>query len=81
MPRSTLTTKGQITLPKQIREKLELETGDPIDFVIQPNGDVLLKPAKFDIRKLQGILKSSKKRPVSVEEMNQVIRSHARKLK
>lgn len=81
MPRSTLTTKGQITLPKQIREKLDLDTGDPIDFVIQPNGDVLLKPAKFDIRKLEGILKSPKKRPVTVEEMNEAIRSKARKLK
>lgn len=81
MPRSTLTTKGQITLPKQIRDKLNLDTGDPIDFVIQPNGDVLLKPVKFDIRKLQGILKSRKKRPISVEEMNEVIRSRARKLK
>jgi bifunctional DNA-binding transcriptional regulator/antitoxin component of YhaV-PrlF toxin-antitoxin module len=68
-------------LPKQVREKLELGTGDPIDFVIQPNGDVLLKPAKFDIRKLQGILKSRKKRPVTVEEMNAAIRSRARKLK
>jgi antitoxin PrlF len=81
MPRSTLTTKGQITLPKQIREKLDLNYGDPIDFVIQPNGDVLLKPAKFDIRKLQGILKSRKKRPITVQEMNDAIRLKARKLK
>jgi antitoxin PrlF len=81
MPRSTLTSKGQITLPKQVREKLALDTGDPIDFVIQPNGDVLLKPAKFDIKKLQGILKSRKKRAVSLEEMNEAVRSKARKLK
>lgn len=81
MPRSTLTSKGQITLPKEIREKLDLDSGDPINFVVQPNGDVLLKPAKFDIRKLQGILKSHKKRPVTLEEMNAAIRSKARKLK
>jgi len=81
MSRSKLTTKGQITLPKEIRDKLDLDTGDPIDFVIQPNGDVILKPAKFDIQKLQGILKSRKKRPVTVEEMDQAIRSRARKLK
>lgn len=81
MPRSTLTSKGQITLPKEVREKLELDTGDPINFVIQPNGDVLLKPAKFDIRKLQGILKSSKKRPVTLAEMNAAVRARARKLK
>jgi bifunctional DNA-binding transcriptional regulator/antitoxin component of YhaV-PrlF toxin-antitoxin module len=68
-------------LPKQIREKLDLNFGDPIDFVIQPNGDVLLKPAKFDIRKLQGILKSRKKRPITVQEMNDAIRLKARKLK
>jgi antitoxin PrlF len=81
MPRSTLTSKGQITLPKQVRDKLDLDTGDPIDFVIQPNGDVLLKPAKFDIRNLQGILKSRRKRPVTVEEMNAAVRAKARNLK
>ncbi len=81
MPRSTLTSKGQITLPKGVREKLELEAGDPIDFVIQPNGEVLLKPAKFDIRKLEGVLKSRKQRPVTVEEMNAAVRARMRKLR
>jgi antitoxin PrlF len=81
VPRSTLSTKGQITLPKGIREKLDLDAGDSIDFVIQPNGDVLLKPAKFDVRELEGILKSRKKRPVTVEEMNEAVRSRARKLR
>lgn len=80
MPRSTLTSKGQITLPKQVREQLELDAGDPIDFVIQPNGDVLLKPVKFDIRKLEGILKRQKQRPVTVEEMNAAVRARMRKL-
>jgi AbrB family looped-hinge helix DNA binding protein len=41
---STLTTKGQITIPKIIREQLMLHAGDKLDFTLTETGDVLLKP-------------------------------------
>jgi antitoxin PrlF len=73
MPTSTLTSKGQITLPKQVREKLGLQTGSRVDFVIEPSGRVILKPLNRDFRSLKGIVKSKRKHPVTIEEMNDAI--------
>ena len=73
MPTSTLTSKGQITLPKQVREQLRLHRGSRIDFVIEPSGRVTLKPLNSDFRLLKGIVRVRRKRPVSIEEMNESI--------
>jgi len=45
MATSTLTSKGQITLPKQIRQRLNVAAGDRIDFVVEENGEVVVRPA------------------------------------
>ena len=60
MPRSTVTSKGQITIPKEIRDQMGLKPGDRVDFVKDRTGRVLLKPINTDIRSLQGILKSKR---------------------
>ena len=73
MPVSTLTTKGQITIPKPIREHLKLRTGHRVDFYIDPKGRVILEPLNGDIRELRGSVRSPHKRPVTVEEMNEAI--------
>lgn len=74
MPTSTMTTKGQITLPKEIREYLHAETGTQIHFLIEENGNVLLKAINRSARDLEGILKPLVKRSVTIEEMNEAIR-------
>ena len=81
MSRTTLTSKGQITLPKDIRQKLELEAGDQIDFIIMPDGDVFLRPAKYDILKLEGSLQSKKRKPVTIEQMNVAVRERMKKFR
>jgi AbrB family looped-hinge helix DNA binding protein len=43
--RSTVTSKGQTTVPKLIREQLHLDRGSEIDWTLQPDGTVLLRPA------------------------------------
>jgi antitoxin PrlF len=73
MPTATLTTKGQITIPKEIREQLQLRAGHRIEFETDSTGKVSLRPRNKDIRSLKGILKSRNKRPVTVEEMNEAI--------
>lgn len=73
MPTSILTSKGQTTIPKQIRDLLRLETGDRIDFVVEADGKVLLMPAKTDVRQLKGMLKKHVRRVVSLEEMEEAI--------
>ena len=47
---ATLTSKGQTTIPKQVREHLKLNPGDKLDFVIEPEGRVVIRPAKLDVR-------------------------------
>lgn len=74
MPAATLTSKGQITIPKEIRVKLQLEAGDTLRFDIRPNGEVVLRPRKKgDWRKVFGFLKTPGQRTLTIEEMNEVI--------
>ena len=73
MPSSTVTSKGQVTVPKEIREHLRLKPGDRIDFVKGRTGSITLKAIDTDVRSLRGILKSKRRKPLSIEEMNEVI--------
>ena len=74
MPTSTLTSKGQMVIPKTIRDRLKLEPGDRLDFIIQEDGDVLIRPVSEDVQTLKGLLRRPGRPAVSVEKMNQVIR-------
>lgn len=76
MSAATLTTKGQITLPKQVRDALGLETGDRVDFVMQPDGHYAVVPIKASIKSLKGCIPKPKK-AVSIEEMNAAIKRRA----
>ncbi len=69
---STLTSKGQITLPGKIRKKLNLNTGDKIDFVLDDSGRIYLAPVKTSVKKLKGILPKPDY-VVSLEEMQAAI--------
>ena len=71
---STLTVKGQTTIPKKIRNHLKLQPGDRIDFVVQEDGEVVLKPATVDVRELEGILHRPGMKTVSVEGMARAIK-------
>ena len=74
MPASLITTKGQTTIPKKIREHLHLQPGDKIDFVIEENGRVVLEPATLDVRDLEGILHRPGRKAVSAEEIKRALR-------
>ena len=74
MSSSTLTSKGQTTIPKVIRDHLNLRPGHRIDYVVDEEGRVVLRPATYDIRDLAGALRRPGQKPLSVEEMNRVIR-------
>ena len=79
MPKATLTSKGQLVIPKAIREHLGLRPGDKLDFVVQDDGDVLIRPAVEDVRRLKGMLHRPGRKPVSVAAMNQAIRKRGGK--
>ncbi len=70
---ATLTGKGQTTIPKQVREHLKLKPGDKLDFVIESEGRVVIRPANLDVRELKGLLKRRDGKAMSIEEMNAAI--------
>ncbi len=74
MTRATVTSKGQITIPKEVRERLGVEAGDRLEFVEQERGVYKVIAATRDVRHLKGMVPKPP-RPVSVEEMNAAIRS------
>ncbi len=78
MPTATLTTKGQMVIPKAVRDHLGLHPGDKLDFIIQEKGDVLIRPALNDIRGLRGLLKRPGMKAVSLAEMDRAIRRRKR---
>ena len=76
MSAATLTTKGQITLPKQVRDSLGLETGDRVDFVMQPDGRYAVVPIKSSIKSLKGCIPKPRK-PVTITDMKAAIKTRA----
>ena len=74
MASATVTSKGQITIPKEIREALELEAGDRVAFRVDGDGRVVLEPETVDLMQLFGVLKPAA-RGVTVEEMKRATRS------
>jgi antitoxin PrlF len=80
MPTATLSSKGQTVIPKNIREQLSLKPGEVIDFITLENGDVLIRLAAQEVRKLKGMLYRGDRRPVSIEEMNAVVKNRKRSL-
>ncbi len=78
MPTTKLSSKGQTVIPKAIRDHLGLRPGDQLDFLIQSDGAVVIRPAVRDIRRLKGLLHRPGQKPVSVEEMNRAIRERAK---
>jgi AbrB family looped-hinge helix DNA binding protein len=79
MPSTTVTSKGQVTIPKRIREFLRVKSGDRIDFDIDARGEVIVRPAGTDLKALKGLLQRPGRRPVTVAQMNAAIARHHRR--
>ncbi|MTJ49888.1 AbrB/MazE/SpoVT family DNA-binding domain-containing protein [Dolichospermum sp. UHCC 0259] len=73
MANATITTKGQVTIPKEIRDYLNLGTGSKVDFVIDENGIVKLIPLNIPIQKLSGILHRKGMKAITLEEIEEII--------
>ena len=70
--RSKITTKGQITLPKQIVDHLHVKPGDQLDFSVDDKGVVSIALVVFSVKELKGFLLKPN-RPVTLDEMKQTI--------
>ena len=78
MSESTISSKGQVTIPKAIRMRMRLKTGDRLRFVVDADGSVRLAAATRDVSTLRDILPRPKRR-ATVDDMQAAIRRRATK--
>ncbi|MBA3237210.1 MAG: AbrB/MazE/SpoVT family DNA-binding domain-containing protein [Parachlamydiaceae bacterium] len=71
--RATVTSKGQVTIPREIRERAHIATGTQLDFQITSDGCLTIRPLTHDICKLKGIAKKKGQHPVSLKAIKKAI--------
>lgn len=69
---ATLTSKGQVTIPKAVRDALHLRTGDRLDFIVEADGTVRVLPITGSVKRLKGMLPRPA-RTLTLEEMDDAI--------
>jgi AbrB family looped-hinge helix DNA binding protein len=79
MPSATISSKGQVTIPKEVRDSLSIGTGDRIAFEIRDDGVVEIHPETVDLLSLCGIIKP-KVRGITIERMKaDIVKAAAKK--
>jgi antitoxin PrlF len=66
---TTLTSKGQVTVPRAVREQLGLKAGDKMVFTVLSDGTVVMRPKTRRLADLAGLLKRPEQPKVSVKDM------------
>ena len=79
MAAATLTTKGQLVIPKEIRDHMHLHPGDRIDFLVRDDGEVVIRSVTSDVHALKGLLQRKRRKPVSIKAMNQAARKRSQR--
>jgi antitoxin PrlF len=66
---TTLTSKGQVTVPREIRERMGLKPGDKITFSLLSDGTLIVRPKVRRVTDLAGLLHKPGRAPVLLEDM------------
>lgn len=74
MAHATVTSKGQITIPRSVRQALGLRAGSRVGFRIAGRRHVQMQSETASVRELKGICKTTKRAVVSLAQMRQAIR-------
>ena len=69
MALATITAKGQVTIPKTVRDSLMLNKGDKIEFIVSDKKEAIIRPISKKVDEVFGILHKPGTKTVSVEEM------------
>ena len=67
---ATLTSKGQTTIPKEIRDELGIKPGDRMTFTLMPDSTVIMRVKNKRINELAGTLHKKGRKPVPVEQLS-----------
>ncbi len=81
MVTATLTTKGQITIPKSVRDSLHLHSGDRIAFVVHGDSEAVLKPIMKSVDDVFGTLHAPSQLRRTVAEIDQAVANRMRSRK
>ncbi|MDZ7760651.1 MAG: AbrB/MazE/SpoVT family DNA-binding domain-containing protein [Desulfovermiculus sp.] len=73
MPAATVTSKGQITIPKSIRDDMKIQEGDKLDFSLNEEGDIIISLVKKKVDDVFGLLYRPEQTPITMEEMDEAI--------
>lgn len=78
MATATITSKGQVTIPKKIRDKLGLKPGDTLNFEVEDNRTISVKRKK-SIDEAFGMLQRENQEALTIEDMNEGVAEYFRK--
>jgi antitoxin PrlF len=67
---ATLTSKGQTTIPKAIRDSLSMKAGDRMTFTLMPDGTVVMRVKSKRVADLAGVLRKKTRKPLPVEQLS-----------
>lgn len=67
---ATLTSKGQTTIPKEIRDSLAMKAGDRMTFTLMPDGTVIMRVKTRNVTELAGVLHKKGRKPVPLDRMS-----------
>jgi antitoxin PrlF len=73
MAAATITSKGQVTIPVQVRAALGVDAGDRIEFIEVAKGEFNIVAATRSVKELDGLLYRKGRKRISIEEMNAAI--------
>jgi len=75
MALATLTTKGQVTIPKKIRDSLKLHSGDKIEIIVTEEREAIIRPISKKVDDLFCKLHKTGQKAVSLEALDKAIRN------
>ena len=67
---TTLTSKGQTTIPKEIRDSLGMKAGDRMTFTLMPDGTVVMRVKIKNLMELAGVLHKKGRKPVPIKQLS-----------
>ena len=72
LSQTTMTSKGQTTIPKEIRDSLGLQPQDKLNFSLLSDGTVIMRAKKKSIKSVYGMLHQADRPVISIEEMQRL---------
>lgn len=78
MPEAIVSSKGQVTIPKFVRDALNIKVGDKLAFSISPDGAVIINQVNKKVDEVFGMLQREQQPTITVEDMDLAVKQRMR---